>query len=114
VYVSVGLESGRELPGNGGSNVMVKRFYDDEEGYHDWAAVNPRGYTLNCYKSKSTGPYMLHRADCHTLRNTKNLTTGQYYKVCSNDKEELTEWVKQSYGSGFRFDRCKKCSPYAP
>jgi hypothetical protein len=107
---SLGPESGTEVTRNGGSNAMVKRFYDDEEGYHDWAA-NPGGYTLNCYKS--TGPYMLHRADCHTLRNTKNLTTGQYYKVCSNEKEELTEWVKQSYGSGFRFDRCKKCNPSA-
>jgi len=91
----------------------MERFYDNEKGYLDWEASNSTGFVINCYKV--SGPYMLHRSNCHTILDNKNFTTGQYYKVCSNDKEELMNWAKQErkkHGSlepGVQ--RCTKCNP---
>jgi len=91
----------------------VEYFSDNEKGYLDWIAVNPTGYVMNCYKA--SGPYMLHRSDCYTIRNNKHFTTGQYSKACSNNKEEVTIWAKQELKkrglpeSGFQ--RCTRCNP---
>jgi hypothetical protein len=58
------------------------------------------GYLLNCIKGTgvSRGPYKLHRADCVRFkvkgRFGRNFTTGEYYKVCSTNKRELTSWSR--------------------
>ncbi len=92
----------------------VKPFEDDDEGFLKWVAANSTGYVLNCYKatSRSGGPYMLHLAKCHTLE-TKNLTTTQFYKVCSSDKGKLIKWAEEERAKQ-RYDklrRCTKCNP---
>jgi hypothetical protein len=92
----------------------MERFYDDEDGYLRWVTANSAGYVLNCYKAtgRTGGPYMLHKADCYTL-DSKNLTTGQYYKVCSNKREELLDWAEQERADkGFdKLRRCSRCKP---
>jgi hypothetical protein len=92
----------------------MEQFYDDESGYLRWKNAHSSGYVLNCYKatSRSGGPYMLHRAACHTLEN-KNLTTGQYYKVCSLDRADLIGWAdRQQAENGYdAVKRCTKCNP---
>ena len=91
----------------------MERFCDDEKGYLEWGTSNSTGYVINCYKA--SGPYMLHRSDCHTILNNKNFTTGQYYKVCSSNKEELTNWAKherKKHGlPESELQRCTKCNP---
>ena len=100
----------------------VERFYDnevvpfedDDEAFLKWVADNSNGYVVNCYKatSRSGGPYMLHLAGCRTLE-TQNLTTTQFYKVCSNTKEKLVEWAKEERAKrGYdELKRCVKCNP---
>ncbi len=94
----------------------METFYDNENGYLRWVNANSAGYVLNCYKatSKSGGPWMLHRADCSTIRNNENFTTGQYYKACSGNKEELIQWAdKERTEKGYdtEVERCTKCNP---
>jgi hypothetical protein len=86
------------------------KFDNDEEGYRAWLAANPTGYFLNCYRN-SRPAWRLHRATCYTFSGRDNLTTGQYYKVCSTQIEELTNWAEQ--GSDPDYGACKSCNPFA-
>jgi hypothetical protein len=92
----------------------VKSFEDDDEGFRKWVTANRAGYVLNCYKatSRSGGPYMLHLATCYTL-DTKNLTSTQFFKACSKDRQKLInlaadERAKRGYDE---LKRCTKCNP---
>jgi len=55
---------------------------------------------------------MLHKADCYTL-DRPNVTTGQYYKACSKDRNELIRWAnREQDAKGYDdMQRCKKCNP---
>jgi hypothetical protein len=96
------------------NNEEVKPFNNDDESFRKWLTANRAGYVLNCYKatSPSGGPYMLHLATCYTLE-TNNLTTTQFYKVCSNNREKLINWAKeQALKRGYdELSRCTKCNP---
>ncbi len=85
----------------------MERFYDDENGYLNWVAANPHGYVVNCYKRPDSA-WRLHRAGCRHLQ-PLNFTTGDYYKVCSNDAQELVQWAERN--SVGDFAPCAHCRP---
>ncbi len=52
---------------------------------------------------------MVHRASHKSLSTAKrgNYTTARYYKVCSQDLEELESWSRERFGKNLT--RCKTC-----
>jgi hypothetical protein len=89
----------------------VEIFDQDEKGYVRWLQENPKGYFLNCYRN-SKPAWRLHRVNCYTFAGRTNLTTGQYFKVCSTDHRKLLAWAETR--SDPEFGPCKACSPLAP
>jgi hypothetical protein len=67
-------------------------FQHDDVGYLQWVQHNQGGFILNIDYSHAVPAYpMVHRAThkAMTTEARENYTTGQYYKVCSNDLSEL-------------------------
>lgn len=94
----------------------IKFFKDmpDDGAYIDWLKNNKNGFVLNIDKGGTQSIYpMLHKASggCNsfpTERKDKNWTTNDadYFKVCSNSREKLSEWSWSEYD---RENRCKTC-----
>jgi hypothetical protein len=85
-------------------------FNDDDNGYLAWIQENKSGYVINCSTTFMVN-LSLHRAKCQTLssRNRTTCTTNGHPKTCSNDREELVNWAKQSFGH--RPLPCEICKP---
>jgi hypothetical protein len=90
-------------------------FQNDDENFKSWVAFHTNdGYVLNCVvgSKRSSGPYLLHRADCVKFRVKgkfgENFTTTKYYKVCSRKKEELVGMVKRQWSR--EIPCCKLCA----
>ena len=87
---------------------------NDDIGYNKWVFENQNGFIAN-FKFKDNSYCVLHKAN-HNLadrskKTTLNPRTGNYYyKVTSNDINELLEWIV-SKNSNFYKDKifCKKC-----
>ena len=86
----------------------------DDGAYIDWLKNNKNGFVLNIDKGGTQSIYpMLHKVSggCNsfpTERKDKNWTTtdSDYFKVCSNSREKLSEWSWSEYD---RENRCKTC-----
>jgi endonuclease-3 len=92
--------------------LKVIAFIDDDYGYLRWVRTNRRGYVLNCLRTPSSGVLMLHKATCWTITgetSRRRRWTDQYIKVCSFDKNELSQWAWKEVGKEVR--NCKICGP---
>jgi hypothetical protein len=86
----------------------VRRFVDDDKGYLAWLAEHPGGYVVNLLRLGSSGPLMLHRATCSTIRGTPSRGsrwTADWIKLCG-DREQL-ERIGEGQGRSVRL--CGTC-----
>ena len=96
------------------SDIKIFKDMPDDGAYIDWLKNNKNGFVLNIDKGGTQSIYpMLHKASggCNsfpTERKDKNWTTNDadYFKVCSNSREKLSEWSWSEYD---RENRCKTC-----
>jgi hypothetical protein len=85
-------------------------FLDDDNGFIEWCEEHPDGFFWNCLRNKdghTVRPYMLHGAKkngmlCQHFRNSNrasgieaNLTTNEYCKVCSIERETIERWATE-------------------
>ena len=93
----------------------LEQFFDDEDGYLDWVRAHKHdGYIVNLCKDHKSFPDtypMLHKAKHGSLSSKKigGFTTGQYYKICSTDRDELERWSQSEFDRPLF--RCKVCNP---
>ncbi len=88
----------------------MKIFQNDEKGYLKWVENNQEGYIANIDYNGNISAYpMVHRSTHKSLSSSKikNYTTGKYFKVCSNDIEELEDWANRNYGKSL--NPCSVC-----
>lgn len=90
--------------------VTMQHFTDSDDDYMLWIAAHPSGFVVNVDKahSRKTCP-MVHHATHKVLTTStrENYTTGDYYKVCSGDLDELESWSVAEFGRSLT--RCKSC-----
>ena len=89
---------------------MPKTFVNDESGYLAWVQAHPKGYVVNIDAPPVTPQYpMVHAASHKSLSSPArtNYTTGRYFKVCSDQLEELGAWADKKYGRALT--RCRQC-----
>lgn len=82
---------------------------NDEDAYARWLDANASGFVVNMHtlgKNKS----MLHRTRCIHLYPpaTSKEHTVTFPKACSNDLQEVREWV---LASGSDIEPCTSCKP---
>lgn len=94
----------------------LEQFFDDEDGYQGWVNTHDKdGYVVNLCKDRKRFPDtypMLHKASHKSLSSKKigDFTTGEYFKICSTDREELERWSRSEFGRPLF--RCKICNPW--
>lgn len=90
--------------------VRMLTFDNDENGYLQWVADNPNGFVINAPKRSGDFPDMLHRASCKSITTDlqTNYTTTTFKKICSIDRQELTDWGDRNSED---FRHCKQCNP---
>ena len=89
---------------------MEELFDNDETGYLQWAAINPRGFIINSDRDERSPEYpMAHRATHRALTSEKreNYTMGRFFKVCSNDISDLEQWSRRVRNKSLT--RCAIC-----
>lgn len=87
-------------------------FINDDEGYLKWVAANPNGFIVNIDEPNSTKDYpKVHRASHKSMSTSarSNYTTGQYFKVCSNNIESLKDWSQREYRKTLTECKIKGC-----
>ena len=80
---------------------ILTEFRNDETGYLSWAAANPNGFIANVDEPATSPLYpMVHRATHRAVTSPvkTNYTTGKYFKVCSNNMEDLERWARRERG----------------
>jgi hypothetical protein len=92
---------------DGSSVTGPLHFVDNDRDYLYWTRTHPRGFVVNSYKQPKADYLVLHWADCQTI-NGAHLpwTTGDYRKVCSEDRAVLEQWAVQLGGE---LSRCSFC-----
>lgn len=85
-----------------------------ENEYLKWLEDNlednkdKEGYVINSDRQKTSPYQMLHKATCGRIGpKIKNHTTGDYFKICSLDKNELEIWAKKHNSLKY----CGHCNP---
>lgn len=89
---------------------MIERFDKHEEEYLRWVHSNPTGYVVNLDRLGSRPEYpMVHRASHKQISSPSraNYTTGDYFKLCSLELQELEKWSVESMGR--KLVRCAVC-----
>jgi hypothetical protein len=89
---------------------MPQTFVNDENGYLGWVQAHPNGYVVNIDNPQVTPQYPMVHAASHRSMSTPartNYTTGRYFKVCSEQFEELEAWAQSKYGHALT--RCRQC-----
>jgi hypothetical protein len=95
-----------------GLTTKMEEFRNDDRGYLNWVARNPRGYVINIQRSLNSSDARLHRADCRTVTGTPprgRAWTGLYIKICSLDSAALDDWATRQIGTPIK--RCGICEP---
>ena len=89
----------------------VDIFINDDKAYLQWLIKNPNGFIINSFLHPSKDYLILHRSSCWSIRTTKrtNWTTTGFIKVCSGDKENLSNWADKEVGG--ELQPCKICKP---
>jgi hypothetical protein len=98
-------------------------FHSDDIGFIRWCKMNLDGFFLNCPQTSIGGPgrpYVLHSASvkgdlCPHFKNSKqgsgyeqNLTTNDYFKLCSTDRRALERWISVQAPAA-RLMLCSSC-----
>jgi hypothetical protein len=85
-------------------------FEDDDEGFRTWRYANASGYVINTLRGGKSGEPVLHAAMCETIGPAPDTpwTTGEYVKVCSNDRFELEQWARSR---NLPLRACTHCDP---
>lgn len=89
---------------------MPHTFKDDETGYLRWVQAHPGGYIVNIDEPQVTPQYPMVHVASHKLLSSPartNYTTGRYFKVCSEQLENLEAWAQSKYGR--TLTRCRQC-----
>lgn len=79
--------------------IRLETFYKDELGFKKWLDEHPKGYCLNMSADKRYF-YRLHRAECSSLHHLRGDYKGFTFlniKVCSDDRHELEQWVREHF-----------------
>jgi hypothetical protein len=91
---------------------MLERFEKDDRAYLDWVRGNQLGFVVNTDQDHVSPDYpMLHKAS-HGLISSpsrENYTNNRFFKVCSDNVEELESWSRAERGRSLT--RCKTCKP---
>lgn len=83
-------------------------FNNQEDAYRQWFMANRWGYIANLHKYSSIAQYpMVHRATCAHVTQGEHFTTGDYYKVCSNDLAGLQAWSLSEHSKQLTY--CASC-----
>jgi hypothetical protein len=94
--------------------IIIKGEQNAHGLFQQWRRDNPNGYVVNV---RSQNNIMLHRAGyCLHLGDaiweegrTGWDSLGNATKICCNDREQLTEWIKTYYQNELKI--CKHCKP---
>jgi len=89
---------------------MLRTFVKDESGYLGWVQTHPLGYVVNIDEPQISPQYpMVHAASHKSMSSPTrtNYTTGRYFKVCSEQLQELEAWAQRKYGRALT--RCQQC-----
>jgi hypothetical protein len=96
--------------------MAAAEFVNDDTGYMEWLKSNPSGFVINTSIAKAPGYMVLHRGCCpHISGYAANFakdafTSKQYIKICSDQIDDLTDWVKQHGRTDGTFSKgCKTC-----
>lgn len=91
-------------------------FVNDDAGYLEWLKNNPAGFVINTTMTKTPGLMILHRGCCphisgYASSHGKNaFTSKQYIKICSDNVDDIIEWVKDNgRPDGSCSKGCKTC-----
>jgi hypothetical protein len=97
----------------------VLAFRDDDIGYTAWLAAHPAGWVVNAKRNPTPAHLKLHRADCPTISELKSgysrWTTGQYVKVCAEDRADLDAWAQTTLAAALEHGcRCVQYGATGP
>ncbi len=69
---------------------MIKQFQNDEDGYQEWRARNPRGFVFNHFGGREAAYNVIHKATCwHLNRRADDSRRTVVEKIVSNDLGDL-------------------------
>ena len=91
---------------------MVRQFVDNDPGYEGWLESHPDGFVVNTYRTPHPSYLMLHRSTCRWISGVPprgDRWTGDYAKVCAEDRADLERWARDEVGGTLR--GCMKCQP---
>jgi hypothetical protein len=92
---------------------MALEIKDDDRAYLGWLVSHPNGFVVNAARTPSPDYLVLHRATCGTISGMpargNRWTTGEYLKVCSEDRADLERWAHNQVGGTLH--PCGTCKP---
>lgn len=96
---------------------MPVLFDNNDDKYQNWLVKNPDGYVINVRRSMSPSYRVLHRSWCRTIKNYAGLvgkgafTERSYIKVCSNEIDDLRNWLRKTGRPNGDFSKeCSLCN----
>ena len=91
----------------------MRKIEGDDAEYLAWLGRHPDGFVVNTSRNPKASYLILHRASCGTIGGKptvrSNWTTGQYIKVCSENRADLNQWARQNVGGSLK--PCGLCRP---
>jgi hypothetical protein len=97
---------------------MVTIFDGNDANYINWIKGHPNAFIINTPRGTPTSYMVLHRASCRLVWQYNNMarpggfTERQYIKVCSENLDNLKDWVrKKGRKDGSFSKRCNACNP---
>jgi hypothetical protein len=90
----------------------MTEFHRDDPGYEAWLHFHPYGFVINI-GTPTVPEWKLHRASCWWIqRHPPKLSTHDYRKVCSDDRDALENWGEPAArSSGGYLTPCGHCKP---
>lgn len=95
------------------SNFRLFKNEPNDSEYFNWMDTNPNGYVLVPKRNSKSGDFKYHRSRCkhmYDLSPKFSFTTKGKVKVCSNNLEELKEWIKKYPRFNGVFNPCSSCN----
>ena len=90
-------------------------FDDDEAAYLQWVAAHPQGFVVNLDRRRTMPQYpMLHLANDASISSAAigNFTTGDYIKVCGEDRTKLAQYCEREFER--KLVPCRHCFRETP
>jgi hypothetical protein len=83
-------------------------FRNDDEGFRTWLDEHEGAFFINAEHNPKPNYLVLHIAGgCGHFTGSPSLQWTSYTKICSEQREELEGWAKQSVGGEVTL--CKDC-----